>query len=181
MKKILISFFVTLISLISIFYLTACSNTTNSTYDNISDAVADIVAPLKLYDTRNCTSTTVDASITTYLITPSGFDLEELNERGYIMTIKVSYDVYYTKDWDVLWDIGYLGAPKYEVCILDDDLVGKIDENVTAPSKSTTRTLSYTVDVVNLIGSKVYLTFSSDNIQNKIHFKNINITYTCYK
>ena len=97
------------------------------------------------------------------------------------MKITVTYDVYYEKDWDMPWDLGYLGAPKFEVCILDDDLVGCMDSDIVAPSSSSTRTITYTTNVVNLIGSKIYLTFSSDNIQNKIYFKNITVNYNCYK
>ncbi len=120
-------------------------------------------------------------SINTYVITPAGFDYEELNKNNYKMSITVTYDVYYEKDWNAPWDLGYLGAPKYEVCILDDDLVGNMDENITAPSTSTKKTINYNTNVVNLVGSKVYLTFSSDNIQNIIYFKNISIKYNCYK
>ena len=143
--------------------------------------VVDVTTPLKLEDSKYCDNTTIKTSSSTYLITPSGFDLEELNNREYKMKITVTYDVYYTKDWDVLWDIGYLGAPKFEVCILDDDLIGKMDKNITAPSNLKTKTITYTTDIVNLIGSKVFLTFSSDNIQNKIHFKNITVKYKCFK
>ena len=145
------------------------------------EEVEDVIDPIKLSDAKRCADCTIATSASTYVITPSGFDLEKLNKRGYKMRITVTYTVSYTKTWDVLWDIGYLGAPKYEVCILDDDLVGKLDADITAPSSSKTRSIYYSTDVVNLIGSKIYLTFSSDNIQNKIHFKNISVKYDCYK
>lgn len=170
--------FLTIILSITFIFTTlfACTPTTKE-----GSIIQEVLSPLKLDDSRHCTNTTIKASASTYVITPAGFDLEELNKRNYKMRINVTYDVYYTKDWDVLWDIGYLGAPKYEVFILDDDLIGKIDENITAPSNSKTKTITYSTDIVNLIGSKIYLTFSSDNIQNKIHFKNISVTYSCYK
>ena len=165
MKKLLMLF----LSIVILLSLSACT------------VVTELLNPLKLTDKKTCTDCTIKTSISTYPITPVGFDFEELNKRGYKMSIKVTYDAYYTKDWDVPWDIGYLGAPGYEVSILDDDLIGNIDANITATLTSTTRTLTYTTDVVNLVGSKIYLTFSSDNIQNILHFENISITYTCFK
>ena len=158
MKKFLTLFLAITIMLLS---FSACNN------------VVDVITSLKLEDSKYCENTTIKSSLSTYLITPSGFDLEELNNRKYKMKITVTYDVYYTKDWDVLWDIGYLGAPEFEVCILNDDLIGNMDKNITAPSNLKTKTITYTTDIVNLIGSKVYLTFSSDNIQNKIHLKTV--------
>ena len=93
-------------------------------------SVIDDLKPIKLQDTITCENTTIKTSLASCIITPPGFDLEELNKRDYKMSITVTYDVYYTKDWDVLFDIGYLGAPKYEVAIFDDDLIGEMDQNV---------------------------------------------------
>ena len=166
MKKFLTLLLTTAIAFLS---LSACTT------------IAKVLNPLKLNDTIKCTDATIKTSTQSYVITPAGFDFEELNNRGYKMSIKITYDVYYTKAWNVLGDIGYLGAPKYEVCILDDDLVGNMEANVTAPSTSKTKTITYTTNIVNLIGSKVFLTFSSDNIQNEIHFENISVAYNCYK
>lgn len=172
MKKIFKLLLTIIMLVVCAFSICACDAT---------EDIREAVNPIKLSDSMRCEGTTIKASASSYVITPAGFDYDELNKRGYRMTIRVSYDVYYTKDWDVLWDIGYLGAPKYEVCILDDDLVGKMNSDVVAPSSTKNRSIAYTTDVVNLIGSKVYLTFSSDNIQNKIHFKNINIVFECFK
>ena len=119
----------------------------------------EVFNPIKLHDTKKCQESTIKTSVSTYVITPVGFDLEELNKRGYKMSIEVTYDVYYTKDWNSFFDIGYLGAPKYEVSILNDDLVGNMDYNVVAPSKSEKRTITYITDAVNLSGSKINTVF----------------------
>ena len=169
MKKFLSLTLITIITLFSTLCFSAC------------ESIDDAFTPLKLTDEKKYVNATIDASATTYVITPAEFDLEALNKQGYKMTIRVTYDVYYKKSWDVLWDIGYLGAPKYEVYILDDSLIGKCQEDITAPSKNTTKTISYTTDIVNLIGSKIFLIFSSNNIQNIIYFKNITVSYDCYK
>ena len=176
MKKKFLALLITMLMLFACaFSLTACS-------DALGDgSFLPSIPSLKLSDTKRCENTTIKTSLATFLITPSGFDFEELNSKNYKMKITVTYDVYYEKDWNAPWDLGYLGAPKFEVCILDDDLVGNMDADITAPSSSSSRTITYTTNVVNLIGSKIYLTFSSDNIQNKIHFKNITVNYYCYK
>ena len=182
MKKFLMLLLLTNVLFISLTFFSGCDATQNtSNKNNSNNDYINISNNIKLNDYINCTNTTIKASSSTYIITPAGFDFNTLNLGGYKMSIKVTYDVYYSKDWNVLWDIGYLGAPKYEVFILDNDLIGKSNENIVAPEQSTARNITYTTDVINLINSKLTLTFSSDNIQNKIHFRNISVTYKCYK
>ena len=154
MKKLLASFFVIFIILFS---LSGCTTS------------PDFITSLKLNDEKRCVDTTIKASISSYLITPAGFDFEELNKKDYKMSITVTYDVYYKKDWNILGDIGYLGAPKFEVSILNDDAIVEMGQNITATLKSKTKSITYTKNVVNLIGSKISWNFSSDNIQNKIY------------
>ena len=116
-----------------------------------------------------------------WYITPAGFDYEKLNNKGYSMTITVSYDVYYVKDYDVLWDIGYMGAPKYEAYIINEQNIGVVKENLETTSTSVTRTITYQSDIVNLMNEKIRLVLSTDNIQNIVCFKNIKVAYKCYK
>ena len=47
-----------------------------------------------------------------YDITPTGFDYDKLEKSGYRIKIKVTYDVYYKKDYDVPFDVGYASLPK---------------------------------------------------------------------
>ena len=116
-----------------------------------------------------------------YQITPNGFDMEELQINGYKMEITVSYDVYYEKDYDVPLNIGYAGAPKYEASIKNSNNIGTFEKDKSTSSARKTRTISYTASISDLKNDKITLTFSTDNIQNVIHFSNIVITYECYK
>ena len=38
---------------------------------------------------------------------------------GYNVKIQVSYEVYYEKDYNVAFDLGYMGAPDHDVAIFD--------------------------------------------------------------
>ena len=107
--------------------------------------------------------------------------MDRLDALGYKMTITVSYDVRYKKDYDVLFDVGYAGAPKYEAYLLNSDNAGDWGENLTTTLQAKTKTLSYTSSIANIKNDKFILTFSTDNIQNTIYFENIVVTYKCHK
>ncbi len=115
-----------------------------------------------------------------YTITPRGFDLEKLNLEGYHMKITVTYKVRYVKDYDVLWDIGYAGSPKYEIYLLDGSGVGQMYENMTTTTSQKTRTITLTRSAADLINDKITLKVSTNNIQNIIYFEDIVVTYECY-
>ena len=116
----------------------------------------------------------------TYLITPSGFDLDELNIQGYKMRISIIYDVNYKKD-TLLPDFLYAGSPKYELTILTKDLIGYYEKDLTTTSKAKNKYFIYDFEIVNIKNSKITLTFSTNNVQNVIYFKNIQVKYYCYK
>ena len=116
-----------------------------------------------------------------WLITPNGFDMERLETEGYYMTITVNYDVKYKKDYDALWDIGYMGSPKFEAELSSSRGIkdSRRDMNTTTNLKS--RSLSITSSIADLKNSSVTLIFSTDNVQNIIYFQNITVTYSCFK
>lgn len=139
---------------------------------------------LKLEDTQRCKDCSIKFSTSTemsasYYITPEGFEWDKLEEKGYKMKITVTYDVNYKKDWDLRF--GYAGSPKYEVSVVNSDGMGKIDDNMPTETTSQTRTLSFSSKIVDLKNTRLVLTFSTDNIQNIIYFKNIKVDYQCYK
>ena len=139
---------------------------------------------LKLEDTQKCEDCSIKFSPSTnmsasYYITPEGFEWDKLEKKGYKMKITVTYDVYYKKDWGLVF--GYAGSPKYEVSVFNSDGMGKIDDNMPTETTSQTRTLSFSSRIVDLRDTKLVLTFSTDNIQNIIYFKNIKVDYQCYK
>ena len=144
-----------------------------------------VVEVLKLEDERRCENCSIkfmdsdyNASAT-YYITPSGFELDKLDVKGYRMQITVSYTVYYKKN--MLIDIGYLGSPKYELTILNSDGLGKQQTDLTTSKTEQTRSLTVTSAMADLKDQRLTLTFSTDNIQNVIYFKNIVVTYQCIK
>ena len=153
---------------------------------DVTDDIILYAKWLRTSDTMKCTDASIKcwndmSSGYTYTITPPRFDLNTLASEGYIIEITVEYDVYYEKDYDVPWDVGYMGAPKYEMYIINEGSRVVSNENLTTSKSSKTRTITYRTSVANLKNSKIELTLSTDNIQNIIHFKNIVITYNCYK
>ncbi len=142
---------------------------------------------IKLEDYKTCSNSSIKFldstknSSVVYQITPTGFDFSTLAEKGYKLKIEVEYDVYYKKDYDMIWDIGYLGSPLYEVSIYNSDKVGQFKENLPTQKNAQTRTITYTTDAENYQDTIIYLEFSTDNIQNIIYFKNIKVNYIAYK
>ncbi len=141
---------------------------------------------LRISQTSTCKNTSLKflddrTGSATYDISPSDFDLDALDKNGYFLRIEVTYDVYYKKDYDVPFDIGYAGSPKYEVSIYNSDLIGVLDEDMSTSKTTKTRTIKIEDYTTNLKNTKLRLTFSTDNIQNIIYFKNITVQYTCVR
>ena len=132
---------------------------------------------LKLKDQSKCKNTCIKFDRNIYYITPNGFDIDRLAELGYMCTITVTYEVYYKKDYDVLWDIGYLGSPKYEISITNSEDIGQFKNNVSTSKSVKEKTITYTCSAAQLKNDKIKLQISTDNIQNKIYFENITVTY----
>ena len=141
---------------------------------------------LKIYDTAKANDICISGKSgypysSSLDISPSKFELEALAKQNLKLKITVSYDVYYQKRYDVLWDIGYAGAPCYEVYLLGEDSKGTWDEDVKTPSSSQTRTISMCPNASYFQNNIIKLTFSTNNVQNAIYISNIVITYECGK
>lgn len=177
MKKFILKLLSFLICLIFIFTISAGCKFESDTNTPIT---------IKTYDTRLCSGcsiksmSTSHSSSVSYLITPSGFDFDELNIQGYKMKISVYYTVKYKKNSN-LPDFLYAGSPKYELTILTSDLIAYQERDLPTTTTEKTKLYSYYFDIVNLKNSKVALMFSTDNVQNIIYFSNIAIEYKCYK
>ena len=120
-------------------------------------------------------------SSTAYKITPSLLDLETLKKENYRVKITLEYEVYYKKDYDIAFDIGYAGAPKYSVSICYSDGYGAFENDLTTKTASQKRYLTFTTTASDLDKDQLYLRFSTKNIQNIVYFKNVSISYSCYK
>lgn len=145
------------------------------------------IGALKLNDYSRCENCSIKflddrySPVASYFITPSGFEMDKLDEMGYMMKIMVSYTVYYTKSYDVLWDIGYAGAPKYEVSISDDTLTGNYESDIKTTKNKASKSIYIDTYISNIKNRRWSLNFSTDNIQNVVHFEDIYVTYTCHK
>ncbi len=141
---------------------------------------------LKIREQINFTGGNIKGTITktngiSYNLEPTGLDLDRLNKLGYRIEINVVYDVKYVKDYDVLFDIGYMGSPKYEVSISTPDGYGPEERDCPTSKKYQTKVISYNVTPNYLQKESLKLKFSTDNIQNKIYFDNISAVFICTK
>ena len=117
-----------------------------------------------------------------YDVTPSGFDTERLQQLGYRkIIVTVYYNVKYEKDYNILWDIGYAGSPKYEISLTNSDDIGQFEEDLSTSTSYRTRTISQQIMISNIGNDKLTLKVSTNNIQNIIYFDNIIVTYQCSK
>jgi hypothetical protein len=76
------------------------------------------------------------------------------------------------------FDIGYLGAPDYNVYILDIYDEGEKWEALSTETESKTETFSAVVSATKL-ANDLRLRLTTLNLQNVVYFKNISVTYTC--
>ncbi len=191
MKKIGIALALTMILLVS-FCLSGCDldgttsddgNNSNSTggVSGVIDAITEVVKQIKTTDEKRIANCSVDCNYVTAYITPSGFDYDELEDVGYkYMKITVSYQVSYTRTLKG-WDFLYAGSPKYDVIIYNEDYMGVQNIGLTTGPKALSRSISYTSELVNLRNNRIKLVMGSVNIQNKVIFSNIVVSYQCYK
>lgn len=116
-----------------------------------------------------------------YNVTPKDFDFDRLKKEEYSIKVTITYDVYYKKDYDVPFDIGYMGAPQYEMYFRssNDKVYG--EEDLSTSTSTKTRTFEVTLSVEQIKNRTWYLEFSTDNIQNLIYFKNVTLEYKCVK
>ena len=114
-------------------------------------------------------------------ITPYEFDEEYLKKNGYGIKITVKYTYYYVKDYNVPFDIGYAGSPKYELSIYNTDDVGYFEENLPTKKERQTKTYSVVSDIGFITNKDIFLTFSTDNVQNLIYFKDITVSFEAVK
>ena len=117
----------------------------------------------------------------TYIITPNGFDLQELQKNNYNVKITASYKVYYEKDSNAIFDIGYLGAPQYQAYMYANTSIKNLQSEITPTTSKKLKEISISSTVENIIGQPISLQFLTENIQNKIHFEDIVVTYEFYK
>ena len=143
------------------------------------NAAKTIVSGLKRLEYRGYDSSGIAVQGDKITVVKSVGRVEELEKKGYYVRINLSYDVYYNKDYT--FPIGYAGSPKYEVTLLNEKLVGFQEKDLTTTTSTKTKTFTWTQVPEFFNDESFTLTFSTDNIQNTIYFKNITVTYECVK
>ena len=110
---------------------------------------------------------------------PKTIDVEALAEQNYFIKIEATYDVYYEKTFNAPFDIGYLGAPKHDVRIVDFDEKGVANKNLPTSTEPTSESISIVVSAKDLLKTKYFFMVETYNIQNLVHFTNVKIKFTC--
>lgn len=117
---------------------------------------------------------------TTFALSLDGFDYSYLEKKGMGLQFKVMYSVKYKKDYDVPYDIGYAGSPKYELS-LNNGESGYQEENLSTTKSAVEKCYTYNTPLNFSKDGLIYLAFSTDNVQNIISFSNIVITVEALK
>ncbi len=111
----------------------------------------------------------------------AGFDYDYLEKNGMGLQFKVIYNVKYKKDYDVLFDIGYAGSPKYELSLINSSLQGYFEENLSTTTSEKEKCYTYNTALYFSKGNQISLAFSTDNVQNIISFSDIVIIIEAIK
>ena len=114
-------------------------------------------------------------------ISLSGFDYNYLEANSMGLQFKIEYEVKYTKDYDVLFDIGYAGSPKYELTLINDEGTRYFEKNLPTTTSEAKCCYTYNTVLDFSKNKQITLTFSTDNIQNIITFSDIVITVEAIK
>ena len=114
-------------------------------------------------------------------IPTEALDIPRLAEMGCKLSLTFTYDIRYVKDYDVVWDIGYAGAPEYDISILASDDLLKQYSGMSVNIMYDTRTISYTGWAREFIDKTLYVTIHTDNYQNEIYIKNASLHYRFFK
>lgn len=135
----------------------------------------------------NCQDTKIKALSSTYDNDKSfglslvGFDYEYLEKNGMGLQFKIMYNVKYKKDYDVPFDIGYAGSPKYEISLINSHSQGYFEENLSTTKSETERCYTYNTALNFSKDQQISLFFSTDNVQNIISFSDVIVVVEAIK
>ena len=158
---------------------------TDSTCTVSYDFSRPVTTSFKLYagfalktKTINCQDINIKALSSTYDNDKSfglslvGFDYEYLEKNNLGLRFKITYNVKYKKDYDVPFDIGYAGSPKYEVSLMNA-LQGYFEEDLSTTTSEVETCFTYNTAPHFSKDEQISLVFSTDNVQNIISFSDI--------
>ena len=137
--------------------------------------------------TINCQDIKIKALSSTYDNDKSfglslvGFDYDYLEKNGMGLQFKIMYNVKYKKDYDVPFDIGYAGSPKYEISLMNSSLRGYFEENLSTTGSNVEKCYTYKTALSFSKDQQISLIFSTDNVQNIILFSDIVVVVEAIK
>lgn len=137
--------------------------------------------------TINCKDIKIKALSSTYDNDKSfglslvGFDYDYLEKNGMGLQFKIMYNVKYKKDYDVPFDIGYAGSPKYEISLMNNSLQGYFEENLPTTKSEVEKCYTYNTALNFSKDEQISLIFSTDNVQNIIFFSDMVIVIEAIK
>lgn len=161
---------------------------TNSSCTVEYDFSRPVTTDFKLYagftlktKTINCQDVVIKALSTgydygeTFGVSLVGYDYDYLESNGMGLQFNISYNVRYEKDYNVLWNMGYAGSPRYELSLYNSSLHGYFEENLPTTTSNVAKFYTYNTLLNFSRGSTIKLKFSTDNVQNKIYFSDIEV------
>ena len=110
-----------------------------------------------------------------------GFDYEYLEKNGMGLQFQIIYSVKYKKDYNVIFDIGYAGSPKYEISLINESLSGYFEYDLPTTQSEERCIYIYNTTLDFSKGQQVSLVFSTDNVQNIISYTDIVVIITAIK
>lgn len=159
---------------------------TDSTYVIPYDFSKPVTTSFKLYagfalktKTINYKDIKIKAMSSTYenyksfAISLDEFNYDYLEKKNLGLQFKISYNVKYKKDYDVPFDIGYAGSPKYELALINSSSQAFGEENLTTTTSESEKCYTYNTPLNFSKDNLLALAFSTDNVQNVISISDI--------
>ncbi len=116
-------------------------------------------------------------NIKRFELSVSDYELDRLEGLDLSLLVTVEYDVRYVKEYNVFWDIGYLGAPKYRVSFINSDFDVVVNTDTASNTELEHRRYTVTLTPEQIRQNDFYLIFITDTVQNTIYYENIVLSY----
>lgn len=102
-----------------------------------------------------------------------GFDYDYLEKNGMGLQFRITYKVKYQKDYNMLFDIGYAGAPEYDLSLMNSSYNGYYEDDLTTSTTAVKKSYSFNTPTYFSKDKQVRLKFSTDNVQNIVLISDI--------
>lgn len=102
-----------------------------------------------------------------------GFDYDYLEKNNMGLQFRITYNVKYQKDYNMLFDIGYAGAPEYDLSLINSSYNGYSKDDLTTTATAVKKSYSFNTPTYFSKDKSVRLKFSTDNVQNIVIISDI--------